>query len=214
MLGGYTRQAATMILEGATPAQVDKVIFDFGLAMGPFTMNDMVGLDLGWRARKMMGGSNEVTARIPDELCELGRYGQKNGKGFYQYAEGDRTPRPDPEADAIIAKVSADLGYTRRDFSDDEILKRCMYPLINIGAKLLEEGHALRAGDIDTVYVNGYGFPTFVGGPMWFADTQGLENVLADMERFFEETGDEVWKPSGLLKKLVSEGKNFSSLDS
>ena len=214
MLGGYTRQAATMILEGATPAQVDKVIFDFGLAMGPFTMNDMVGLDLGWRARKMMGGSNEVTARIPDELCELGRYGQKNGKGFYQYAEGDRTPRPDPEADAIIAKVSADLGYTRRDFSDDEILKRCMYPLINIGAKLLEEGHALRAGDIDTVYVNGYGFPNFVGGPMWFADTQGLENVLADMERFFEETGDEVWKPSGLLKKLVSEGKNFSSLDS
>ena len=213
MLGGYTRQAATMILEGATPAQVDKVIFDFGLAMGPFTMNDMVGLDLGWRARKMMGGSNEVTARIPDELCELGRYGQKNGKGYYQYTEGDRTPRSDPEADAVIAKVSEDLGYTRRDFSDDEILKRCMYPLVNIGAKLLDEGHALRAGDIDTVYVNGYGFPTYVGGPMWFADTQGLDNVLADMERFFEETGDEVWKPSGLLKKLVSEGKNFSSLD-
>ena len=213
MLGGYTRQAALMILEGATPAQVDKVIFDFGLAMGPFTMNDMVGLDLGWRARKMMGGSNEVTARIPDELCELGRYGQKNGKGYYQYAEGDRTPRPDPEADAVIAKVSEDLGYTRRDFSDDEILKRCMYPLVNIGANLLEEGHALRAGDIDTVYVNGYGFPTYVGGPMWFADTQGLDNVLADMERFFEETGDEVWKPSDLLKKLVSEGKNFASLD-
>lgn len=213
MLGGYTRQAALMILEGATPAQVDKVIYDFGLAMGPFTMNDMVGLDLGWRARKMMGGSNEVTARIPDELCELGRYGQKNGKGYYQYVEGDRTPRPDPEADAVIAKVSEDLGYTRRDFSDDEILKRCMYPLVNIGAKLLDEGHALRAGDIDTVYVNGYGFPTHVGGPMWFADTQGLENVLADMERFFEETGDEVWKPSDLLKKLVSEGKNFASLD-
>ena len=213
MLGGYTRQAALMILEGATPAQVDKVIFDFGLAMGPFTMNDMVGLDLGWRARKMMGGTNEVTARIPDELCELDRYGQKNGKGYYQYAEGDRTPRPDPEADAVIAKVSEDLGYTRRDFSDDEILKRCMYPLVNIGAKLLEEGHALRAGDIDTVYVNGYGFPTYVGGPMWFADTQGLDNVLADMERFFEETGDDVWKPSDLLKKLVSEGKNFASLD-
>ena len=213
MLGGYTRQAALMILEGATPAQVDKVIFDFGLAMGPFTMNDMVGLDLGWRARKMMGGTNEVTARIPDELCELDRYGQKNGKGYYQYAEGDRTPRPDPEADAVIAKVSEDLWYTRRDFSDDEILKRCMYPLVNIGAKLLEEGHALRAGDIDTVYVNGYGFPTYVGGPMWFADTQGLDNVLADMERFFEETGDDVWKPSDLLKKLVSEGKNFASLD-
>ncbi|MGB1686575.1 MAG: 3-hydroxyacyl-CoA dehydrogenase NAD-binding domain-containing protein, partial [Pseudomonadales bacterium] len=126
MLGGYTRQAAMMILEGATPAQVDKVIYDFGLAMGPFAMNDMVGLDLGWRARKMMGGTNEVTARIPDELCELGRYGQKNGKGYYRYEEGDRTPLPDPEADAVIAKVSEDLGYTRKDFSDDEILKRCM----------------------------------------------------------------------------------------
>jgi len=214
MLGGYTRQAALMILEGATPAQVDKVIYDFGLAMGPFTMNDMVGLDLGWRARKMMGGSNEVTARIPDELCELGRYGQKNGKGYYQYADGDRTPLADPEADAVIARVSKESGYTRRDFSDDEILKRCMYPMVNIGAKLLEEGHALRAGDIDTVYVNGYGFPTHVGGPMWFADTQGLENVLADIERFYKETGDEVWKPSDLLKKLVSEGKNFASLDS
>jgi len=213
MLGGYTRQAAMMILEGATPAQVDKVIYDFGLAMGPFAMNDMVGLDLGWRARKMMGGTNEVTARIPDELCELGRYGQKNGKGYYRYEEGDRTPLPDPEADAVIARVSEELGYTRKDFSDDEILKRCMYPLVNIGAKLLEEGHALRAGDIDTVYVNGYGFPTYVGGPMWFADTQGLDNVLADIERFYEETGDDVWQPAELLKKLVAEGKNFGSLD-
>jgi 3-hydroxyacyl-CoA dehydrogenase len=213
MLGGYTRQAALMILEGATPAQIDKVIYDFGLAMGPFTMNDMVGLDLGWRARKMMGGSNEVTARIPDELCELGRYGQKNGKGYYRYEEGNRAPLADPEADAVIAKVSEELGYQRKDFTDEEILKRCMYPLVNIGAKLLEEGHALRAGDIDTVYVNGYGFPTQVGGPMWFADTQGLDSVLADMERFFEETGDDVWKPADLLKKLVSEEKNFASLD-
>jgi len=213
MLGGYTRQAAMMILEGATPAQVDKVIFDFGLAMGPFTMNDMVGLDLGWRARKMVGGSNEVTARIPDELCELGRYGQKNGKGYYRYEEGNRTPLADPEADAVITRVAEELGYTPKDFSDEEILKRCMYPLVNIGAKLLEEGHALRAGDIDTVYVNGYGFPTHVGGPMWFADSQGLDKVLADMERFFEETGDDVWKPSDLLKKLAGEGKNFASLD-
>ena len=213
MLGGYTRQAAMMILEGATPAQVDKVIYEFGLAMGPFAMNDMVGLDLGWRARKMMGGSNEVTARIPDELCELERFGQKNGKGYYRYEEGDRTPLADPEADAVIARVSEELGYTRRDFTDDEILKRCMYPLVNIGAKLLEEGHALRAGDIDTVYVNGYGFPTYVGGPMWFADVQGLDNVLADMERFFEETGEDVWKPSDLLKKLVADGNNFASLD-
>jgi 3-hydroxyacyl-CoA dehydrogenase len=202
-----------MILEGATPAQVDKVIFDFGLAMGPFTMNDMVGLDLGWRARKMMGGSNEVTARIPDALCELGRYGQKNGKGYYQYQDGDRTPRPDPEADAVIHKVASELGYTPKTFTDEEILKRCMYPLINIGAKLLEEGHALRASDIDTVYVNGYGFPTYVGGPMWFADTQGLANVLADIKRFYAETGDSVWKPAALLEKLVAEGKTFAQLD-
>ncbi len=213
MIGGYSRQANLMILEGAIPAQVDKVIFDFGLAMGPFAMADMVGLDLGWRARKMVGGSNEVTARIPDELCELGRYGQKNGKGYYQYEEGDRTPRPDPIADEVIERVSKEAGYNRREFSDEEILKRCIYPLVNIGAKLLEEEHALRAGDIDTVYVNGYGFPSYVGGPMWYADTQGLDNVLADIERFFEESGDDVWKPSELLKKLVAEGKTFASLD-
>jgi 3-hydroxyacyl-CoA dehydrogenase len=214
MIGGYSRQAYLMILEGAKPAQVDKVIYDFGLAMGPFAMADMVGLDLGWRARKMMGGSNEVTARIPDALCELDRYGQKNGKGYYQYEEGDRTPRPDSIADDVIEKVSIESGYTRREFSDDEILKRCIYPLVNIGAKLLEEGHALRASDIDTVYVNGYGFPSYVGGPMWYADIQGLDTVLADIERFFKETGDDVWKPSELLQKLVAEGNNFASLDS
>lgn len=212
MIGGYSRQAQLMVLEGASPAQVDKVIYDFGLAMGPFAMADMVGLDLGWRARKMMGGTNEVTARIPDELCELGRYGQKNGKGYYQYAEGDRTPQPDAEADEVIVRVREELGYTSKEFTDEEVLKRCIYPLVNIGARLLEEGHALRAGDIDTVYVNGYGFPTYVGGPMWYADVQGLDNVLADIERFFEETGDDVWKPSELLKKLVAEGNDFASL--
>jgi 3-hydroxyacyl-CoA dehydrogenase len=213
MIGAYSRQASMMILEGASPAQVDKVIFDFGLAMGPFTMADMVGLDLGWRARKMMGGSNEVTTRIPDELCEAGRYGQKNMKGYYKYVEGDRTPRPDEEADAIVKRVAEELGFEQKDFSDEEILKRCIYPLVNVGAKLLEEGHALRAGDIDTVYVNGYGFPSYVGGPMWYADTQGLDKVLADIERFYAETKDEAWKPAALLKKLAAEGKTFASLD-
>ena len=212
MIAGYSRQAQLMILEGASPAQVDKVIYDFGLAMGPFAMADMVGLDLGWRARKMMGGSNDVTARIPDELCELDRYGQKNGKGYYQYKEGDRKPLPDPIADDVIARVREELGYATKVFSDEEVLKRCIYPLVNIGAKLLEEGHALRAGDIDTVYVNGYGFPAYVGGPMWFADVQGLDNVLADIERFHEETGDDVWQPADLLRSLVREGKNFASL--
>ena len=213
MIGGYSRQANLMILEGATPAQVDKVIYEFGLAMGPFAMADMVGLDLGWRARKMRGGSNEITARIPDALCELDRYGQKNGLGYYRYEAGDRTPIVDPIALEVIEKVSDDLGYARKQFTEDEILKRCIYPLVNIGAQLLDEGHALRAGDIDTVYVNGYGFPTHVGGPMWFADAQGLSSVLADIRRFYEETGDEAWKPAPLLERLVAEGKTFASLD-
>ena len=212
MIAGYSRQAQLMILKGASPAQVDKVIYDFGLAMGPFAMADMVGLDLGWRARKMMGGSNDVTARIPDELCELDRYGQKNGEGYYRYKEGDRTPVPDPVVDEVIARVREELGYASKSFSDDEVLKRCIYPLVNIGAKLLEEGHALRAGDIDTVYVNGYGFPSYLGGPMWYADVQGLDGVLADIERFYEETGDDVWRPAELLHSLVKDGKNFASL--
>ena len=202
-----------MILEGALPAQIDKVMFDFGLAMGPFAMSDMVGLDLGWRARQMVGGSNEVTARIPDELCELGRYGQKNGKGFYQYEDGSRTPIEDADANELIRRVAAELGFEKKEFSNDEILKRCLYPLINTGAKLLSEGHALRAGDIDTVYVNGYGFPKYTGGPMWFADTQGLENVLNDIERFYKETGDDLWRPAELLKTLARDGRTFASLD-
>lgn len=213
MIGGYSRQANLMILEGASPAQVDAVIYQFGLAMGPFAMADMVGLDLGWRARKMRGGSNEITARIPDALCELDRFGQKNGLGYYRYEGGDRTPIVDPIALEVIEKVSADLGYERKAFSDEEILKRCIYPLVNIGAQLLDEGHALRAGDIDTVYVNGYGFPNHVGGPMWFADAQGLASVLADIQRFYSETGDEAWKPAPLLERLVAEGKTFASLD-
>jgi 3-hydroxyacyl-CoA dehydrogenase len=213
MIGGYSRQANLMILEGASPAQVDAVIYQFGLAMGPFAMADMVGLDLGWRARKMRGGSNEITARIPDALCELDRFGQKNGLGYYRYEGGDRTPIVDPIALEVIEKVSADLGYERKAFSDEEILKRCIYPLVNIGAQLLDEGHALRAGDIDTVYVNGYGFPNHVGGPMWFADAQGLASVLTDIQRFYSETGDEAWKPAPLLERLVAEGKTFASLD-
>ena len=213
MLRGYSQQAQMMILEGALPAQIDKVMFDFGLAMGPFAMSDMVGLDLGWRARKMVGGSNEVTARISDELCELGRYGQKNGRGFYQYENGSRTPIEDEDANELIRRVAAELGFEKKEFSNDEILKRCLYPLINTGAKLLSEGHALRAGDIDTVYVNGYGFPKYTGGPMWFADTQGLENVLNDIERFYKETGDDLWRPAELLKTLARDGRTFASLD-
>lgn len=213
MLGGYTRQANLMVLEGATPAQIDAVVYEFGLAMGPFAMADMVGLDLGWRARKMVGGSNEITVRVGDELCELGRYGQKNGKGYYRYEAGSRSPLPDPEADEVVRRVAEASGIPQKTFTDDEIRKRCLYPLINIGAQLLEEGHALRAGDIDTVYVNGYGFPAHVGGPMWFADQQGLANVLADLNRFYAETGDEAWRPAALLEQLVADGQTFANYD-
>ncbi len=213
MIGGYSRQANLMILEGVAPEQIDKVMYDFGFAMGPFAMADMVGLDLGWRARRMLGGSNDATVRVADALCELGRYGQKNGKGYYQYDVGDRTPKLDPVVDEVIAQVSKDLGFARRELSDDEILKRCIYPLVNIGAKLLEEGHALRASDIDTVYVNGYGFPSYVGGPMWYADTQGLDKVLVDIERFYLQTGDQIWKPAELIRQLVSQDCTFASLD-
>jgi 3-hydroxyacyl-CoA dehydrogenase len=160
----------------------------------------------------MAGGSNDVTARIPDELCELGRYGQKNGKGYYLYNEGDRTPNPDPVAEEVIKKVCSDLGLATKEFTDEEILKRCIYPLINIGANILEDGMALRPSDIDTVYLNGYGFPSYTGGPMWYADHVGLENVLKDLEAFHAELGD-FWEPSPLIRRLVAEGKKLSSLE-
>jgi 3-hydroxyacyl-CoA dehydrogenase len=213
MIAGYSRQAQLMLLEGAMPAQIDKVIYDFGMPMGPFAMADMVGLDLGWRARKMAGGSNDVTARIPDALCELDRYGQKNGKGYYSYNEGDRTPLPDPVAEEVIRKVCEELNLETKEFSDEEILKRCIYPLINIGANILEDGMALRPSDIDTVYLNGYGFPSYTGGPMWYADEVGLDNILKDLETFHAELGD-FWEPSPLIRRLVSEGRNFASLES
>jgi 3-hydroxyacyl-CoA dehydrogenase len=213
MIAGYSRQAQLMLLEGAMPAQIDKVIYDFGMPMGPFAMADMVGLDLGWRARKMAGGSNDVTARIPDALCELDRYGQKNGKGYYSYNEGDRTPLPDPVAEEVIRKVCEELNLETKEFSDEEILKRCIYPLINIGANILEDGMALRPSDIDTVYLNGYGFPSYTGGPMWYADEVGLDNILKDLETFHAELGD-FWEPSPLMRRLVSEGRNFASLES
>jgi 3-hydroxyacyl-CoA dehydrogenase len=212
MIAGYSRQAQLMLLEGAMPAHIDKVIYDFGMPMGPFAMADMVGLDLGWRARKMAGGSNDVTARVPDALCELGRYGQKNGKGYYLYKEGDRTPQQDPVAEEVIRKVCKELNMPTKEFSDEEILKRCIYPLINIGANILEDGMALRPSDIDTVYLNGYGFPAYTGGPMWYADQVGLDNILKDLERFHADLG-EFWKPSPLIVRLVAEGKNFASLE-
>lgn len=215
MLGQYTRQAGEIILQGATPYQVDSVINAFGMPMGPFQMNDLVGLDLGWRARKLAKVAPEdvpITARVADKLCELDRYGQKNGRGFYIYAEGSRVGQPDPEVIEIVEATSAELGIERTEISDEEVLKRCFYPMINEGARILEEGIALRPCDIDIVYLNGYGFPEVTGGPMFWADQQGLDNILADIKRFGETYGGSMWEPAPLLEKLVAEGKKFSDL--
>lgn len=215
LLAGYTRQAGEIILQGATPYQVDNVLLEFGMPMGPFQMNDLVGLDLGWRARKLSGMKPEdvpVTARVADKLCELERFGQKTNRGFYIYTEGSRAGQADPEVVRIVEETSAELGITRREIGDEEVLKRCLYPLINEAARVLEAGIALRPCDIDVVYINGYGFPEVTGGPMFWADQQGLGNILTDIKRFGEEYGGEIWNPAPLLERLVAEGKTFASL--
>ena len=215
MLAGYSQQAGEIILQGATPYQVDNVLLQFGMPMGPFQMNDLVGLDLGWRARKLSGIKPEDvpnTARIADKLCELERFGQKTNRGFYIYPEGSRAGQADPEVVAIVEETSSELDIMRREIDDEEVLKRCLYPLINEGARLLEQGIAIRPCDIDIVYINGYGFPEVTGGPMFWADRQGLDNILSDIKKFKEEYGGAIWEPAPLLEKLVSEGSGFASL--
>ena len=215
MLGGYTRQAGEIILHGALPEQVDKVIRDFGFNMGPFAMNDLVGLDLGWRARKMSGMKPEdrpLTAIVPDKLCDMGRFGQKSGAGFYRYPPGSRQGEADPEVAAIIEQASKDLGIERRTITDEEVRKRCLYPLVNIGAQLLEDGIALRASDIDVAYVYGYGFPKYRGGPMYYADQVGLANVYRDILSLHQQYGD-AWGPAPLLKRLAEAGSSFAEWD-
>ncbi|MDA1075167.1 MAG: 3-hydroxyacyl-CoA dehydrogenase NAD-binding domain-containing protein [Proteobacteria bacterium] len=215
MLGQYTRQAGEIILQGATPYQVDSVMNSFGMPMGPFQMADLVGLDLGWRARKLAGVAPEdvpITARVADKLCDMERFGQKTNRGYYIYKEGSRAGQADPEVVAIVEQTSSELGIDRQAVDDDEVLKRCLYPLVNEGARILEDGIALRPCDIDIVYINGYGFPEVTGGPMFWADQQGLGNVLADIRRYGEIYGGDAWKPAPLLEKLVAEGKGFASL--
>ncbi len=212
MLHGYARQAAFLLEEGAMPEQVDKVIFEFGLPMGPFTMGDMAGLDIGWRIRKATAKdrpSNQRYSPIADKICELGRFGQKTGAGYYRYEAGKRTPIPDPVVAELIAETSAELGIERREIDDDEILERCLYQLVNVGAQILDEGMALRALDIDVIYIAGYGFPAYRGGPMFWADSIGLDEVLAKIRKFHEELGEE-WRPAPLLERLVRDGKSFA----
>ena len=206
MLFGYTAQANMLLLEGALPHQIDQALESFGLNMGPFRMMDLVGLDLGWRARKLSGKESPLHAKIGDELCEQDRYGQKSGAGYYNYSEGSRAPNPAPENEAVYEKISSENGFTRRDISDEEIVERCILALINEGADILSEGVAQRAADIDVVYINGYGFPIWRGGPMHHANAMGLDKVIEKLEKYREITGNDVYKPSKMLVNLAKEG--------
>ena len=206
MLFGYTAQANMLLLEGALPHQIDQALESFGLNMGPFRMMDLVGLDLGWRARKLSGKESPLHAKIGDELCEQDRYGQKSGAGYYNYSEGSRAPNPAPENEAVYEKISSENGFTRRDISDEEIVERCILALINEGADILSEGVAQRAADIDVVYINGYGFPIWRGGPMHHANAMGLDKVIEKLEKYREITGDDVYKPSEMLVNLAKDG--------
>ncbi|MEQ8283341.1 MAG: 3-hydroxyacyl-CoA dehydrogenase NAD-binding domain-containing protein [Parvibaculum sp.] len=196
------REAQKLILEGAMPWDVDRVLYDFGLPMGPFAMSDLAGLDIGWSKEKSKGET------IRDKLCEMDRRGQKTGAGFYDYDE-NRNAKPSPVVEKIILDHAASKGINRRKISDDEILERCIYPMINEGAKILEEGKAIRSSDIDIVWINGYGFPVYRGGPMFYGDTVGADKVLAKMKEFQAQMGDD-FKPAALLEKIVAEGKKFA----
>jgi 3-hydroxyacyl-CoA dehydrogenase len=204
MLHQRGREAEKLILEGALPHQVDKVLYDFGFPMGPFAMGDLAGLDVGWRIRKGKG----VKSAVADRLCEMGRFGQKTGAGYYRYEGGDRTAKPDPEVESIILEVSREMGMKRRAIADDEILARLLYPMVNEGAKILEEKLAIRASDIDVIWVYGYGWPVYRGGPMFWADSIGLKVIRDRMLEWERQHGD-TWKPAEMLNRLANEGKGF-----
>jgi 3-hydroxyacyl-CoA dehydrogenase len=214
MLHQYGREAQFLVEEGAAPQDVDGALYKFGMAMGPLAVGDLAGLDVGWRIRKEHAHLQKPGVRYPkvaDRLCEMGRYGQKTGAGWYKYDE-NRNRIPDPEVDALIEQVAAEQGVKRRAITEEEIIERTQYALINEGAKILEEGIALRAVDIDIIYINGYGYPAWRGGPMWYGDTVGLKKVYERVNQFHEEHG-ELWEPAPLLKRLAQEGKTFADFD-
>jgi 3-hydroxyacyl-CoA dehydrogenase len=214
MLHQYFREAQFLVEEGAAPQDVDGALYKFGMAMGPLAVGDLAGLDVGWRIRKEHAHLEKPGVRSPkvaDRLCEMGRYGQKTGAGWYKYDE-NRNRIPDPEVDALIDQVAAEQGVKRRAITEEEIIERTQYALINEGAKILEEGIALRAVDIDIIYINGYGYPTWRGGPMWYADTVGLKKVYERVSQFHEEHG-ELWEPAPLLKRLAEADKTFADFD-
>ena len=212
MIEKYGQQSLFLLDEGATPQQVDAAMTKWGMAMGPFTMYDMAGNDIGWdiRKRRAKERPDMVYSRIADRICEQGRFGQKTGKGYYRYEPGGRKPLPDPEVEKIIKSYQAEINVKPRVISDEEIVERLIYALVNEGAHILDEGIALRASDIDMVYLTGYGFPPFRGGPMFYADTIGLDKVLKSIQKFQQGYQGGQWKPAPLLVKLANEGRRFN----
>ncbi len=213
MLARYGAAAGGLVNAGALPQQVDAALQAFGMAMGPYRMGDLAGLDIGWATRKRKAAEAGVAMKpvIADKLCEAGRFGQKTGAGWYRYEAGKRDPIPDPTTEALITQYRADNGITPRRIEDAEVIERCMYALVNEGARILAEGIAARASDIDVVYLNGYGFPQQRGGPMLFADTVGLPTVVRALQRFAAEPlADASWQPAPLLVKLAEDGKTFN----
>ena len=212
MIEQYARQAGFLLEEGCLPEQVDRVMEEFGFAMGPFRMSDLAGNDIGWYIRKRRYAENPdvVYSKTADLLCEMGRFGQKTGAGWYDYRPGDRKPYPSERVNEMIVKHSKEVGVERRTISDREIVERLVYSLVNEAACLLEEGIAQRASDVDIVYLTGYGFPMHRGGPMFYADTVGLPSVVVAMEKYAEGRHGEFWKPAPLLVKLAAEGKTFN----
>ncbi|WP_339804358.1 3-hydroxyacyl-CoA dehydrogenase NAD-binding domain-containing protein [uncultured Marinobacter sp.] len=213
MLHQRGAEATRLVNEGASPQQVDKVLTDLGFPMGQFAMSDLAGIDIGYSIRQERRKAGEdIPASWMDSLAEAGRLGQKTQAGVYKYEEGNRKPIPDPEVDALIAKFRSEQGIESREITDQEILERCMYVMINEGAKILEEGIAARSLDIDITWIYGYGFPAYRGGPMFWADQIGLDKILATVKKFHQELGGDQWKPSALLEKLVAENKKFGDL--
>lgn len=212
MLHTYVREARMLLLEGAWPHQVDAALQGFGFAMGPFRMYDVVGIDLEWRARELAGeGQDDPAVQVDNRLCELGRFGQKSGKGYYLYAPGSRQAEHDPVVDGLVQMQSERLGFTRREIGNEEILERCLLALVNEGAKILQENIAANSHDIDLVYLNGYGFPAERGGPMAWADGEGVAAIHRRLLQLTERFGAH-WQPAALIERLAAENKRFSDV--
>jgi 3-hydroxyacyl-CoA dehydrogenase len=207
MLRARSIEAERLLLEGALPQDVDGALVKFGFPMGPFAMSDLAGIDIGWRMRKAQG----LRAEIADALCEQGRFGQKTSKGFYLYEPGSRAGRPDPDVEQLIVATSKRLGIRRRPIEPSEIIERLIFPMINEGARILEEGIALRPGDIDVIWIYGYGFPIWRGGPMYYADQTGLATIRDRLAELAKQTGDKRHEPAALLAKLAAEGASFGA---